>query len=80
MLNVSEHFTLIANTTNLILAWINGNLMSTSGFPGGSEVKASARNAGDPGWIPGSGRSPGEGKGNSLQYSCLENPMEGGAW
>ena len=50
------------------------------GFPGGSEVKASARNAGDPGWIPGSGRSPGEGKGNSLQYSYLENPMEGGAW
>ena len=67
MLNVSEHFTLIANTTNLILAWINGNLMSTSGFPGGSEVKASARNAGDPGSIPGLGRSPGEGNGNPLQ-------------
>ena len=45
-------------------------------FPGGSEVKASAWNAGD----PGSGRSPGEGNGNPLQYSCLENPMEGGAW
>ena len=50
------------------------------GFPGGSEVKASAWNAGDPGSIPGSGRSPGEGNGNPLQYSCLENPMEGGAW
>ena len=49
-------------------------------FPGGSEVKASAWNAGDPGSIPGSGRSPGEGNGNPLQYSCLENPMEGGAW
>ena len=49
-------------------------------FPGGSEVKASAWNVGDLGSIPGSGRSPGEGNGNPLQYSCLENPMEGGAW
>ena len=50
------------------------------GFPGGSEVKASACNAGDLGLILGSGRSPGEGNGNTLQYSCLENPMDGGAW
>ena len=50
------------------------------GFPGGSEVKASACNAGDPSSIPGSGRSPGEGNGTPLQYSCLENPMDGGAW
>ena len=50
------------------------------GFPGGSEVKASAWNEGDPGSIPGSGISPGEGNGNPLQYSRLENPMEGGAW
>ena len=49
-------------------------------FPGGSEVKASACNAGDLGLIPGSGRSPGEGNGNPLQYSCLENPMDGRAW
>ena len=49
-------------------------------FPGGLEVKASARNAGDPGSIPGSGRSPGEENGNPLQYSCLENPMDGGVW
>ena len=49
-------------------------------FPGGSEVKESACNAGDLGLIPGSGRSPGEGNGNTLQYSCLENPMDGGAW
>ena len=49
-------------------------------FPGGSEVKASARNVGDPGSIPGLGRSPGDGSGNPFQYSCLENPMEGGAW
>ena len=50
------------------------------GFPGGSEVKASASNVGDQGSIPGLGRSPGEGNGNPLQYSCLENPMDGGAW
>ena len=43
-------------------------------------VKASAYNAGDPGSIPGSGRCPGEGNGNPLQCSCLENPMDGGAW
>ena len=52
-------------------------------FPGGSDSKVSAYNAyhvGDPGSIPGSGRSPGEGNGNPLQYSCLENPMDGGAW
>ena len=50
------------------------------GIPGGSDGKASARNAGDPGSIPGLGRSPGEGNDNPLQYSCLENPMGGGAW
>ena len=44
------------------------------------KVKASACNAGDLGSIPGSGRSPGEGNGNPLQYCCLENPMDGGAW
>ena len=49
-------------------------------FPGSSDSKASASNVGDPGSIPGSGRSPGEGNGNPLQYSCLENPMDGGAW
>jgi len=50
------------------------------GMSGGSEVKASAWNEVDLGSIPGSGRSPGEGNGNPLQYSCLENPMEGGVW
>ena len=50
------------------------------GFPGGSESKASACNAGDPGSIPGSGRCPREGNGNPLQYSFLENRMDGGAW
>ena len=46
----------------------------------GSNSKASAYNAGDPGSIPGLGRSPGEGNGNPLQFFCLENPMDGGAW
>ena len=49
------------------------------GFPGGSEVKVSASNVGDWRSIPGSRRSPGEGNGNPLQYSCLENPMDGEA-
>ena len=49
------------------------------GFPGGADGKASACNVGDPGLIPGLGRSPGEGNGNPLQHSCLENPMDGGA-
>ena len=50
------------------------------GFPGGSEGKASACNMEDLGSIPGLGRSPGEGNVNALQYSCLENSMDGGAW
>ena len=49
-------------------------------FPGDSDGKASAYDAGDPGSIPGLGRSPGEGNGNRLQYSCLEDPMDGEAW
>ena len=49
------------------------------GFSGGSEGKASAHSSGDLDLIPGSGRSPGEGNGNPLQYSCLENPMDGEA-
>ena len=49
-------------------------------FPGGSDGKGSVYNEGDLGWIPGLGRFPGEGNGNPLQYSCLENPMDGGAW
>ena len=50
------------------------------GFPGGSVVKNVPANAGDAGSIPGSGRSPGEGNGNPLQYSCLRNPMDRGTW
>ena len=50
------------------------------GFPGGSDGKAATCNAGDPGSIPGSGRSPGEGNGTPLQYPYLENPMDREAW
>ena len=55
---------------------IRGVISIQWGFSGGSEVKASACNAGDLGSIPGLGRSPGKGNGNPLQYSCLENPMD----
>ena len=51
-----------------------------SGFPCSSVGKESGRNAGDLGSIPGSGRSPGDGNGNTLQYFCLENPMDRGTW
>ena len=50
------------------------------GFPGGSDNKESARNVEDSGLTPGLGRSPGEGNGNPLQHSCLENPRDRGAW
>ena len=50
------------------------------GLPGSTDGKESACNLGDPGLMPGSGRSPGEGNGNPLQYSCLENTVDGGAW
>ena len=62
---------------NLNKIWI---IESLCDFPGGSDGKASAYSVGDLGSIPGWGRSPGEGNGNPLQYSCLENSMDGGAW
>ena len=55
-------------------------LTSCIDFPGGSDGKASTYNVGDAGSIPGLGRSLREGNGNPLQYSCLENPMDGGSW
>ena len=85
-LNISpsnEHLGLISFRIDwLDLLTVQGTLKSfvEHRFPGGSEVKVSAWNAGDLGLIPGSGRSPGDGNGNPLKYSCLENPMEGGAW
>ena len=71
--------------TNKTLGFPGGSLLknpptNARGFPGGSDAKASAYNAGDPGSIPGWGKSSGEGNGNPLQYSCLENPMDRGAW
>ena len=55
-------------------------LLGHEGFPGGLDGKESACSAGDLASIPGSGRSPGEGNSNPLQYSCLENPIDGKAW
>ena len=69
-MNMSCPFSFIFGTTLGVL----------QGFPSGSEVKASACNEGDLGSIPGLGRSPGEGNGNPLQYSCLENTVDRGAW
>ena len=58
----------------------SGHEASLAGFPGGSECKVYACNARDLGLIPGLGRSPGEGNDNPLQYCCLDNPMDRGAW
>ena len=62
------------------LEWYTLKSDHSRGFPGGSDGKVSACNAGDPGSIPGLGRSPGVGNGNPLQYSCLENSTDGGSW
>ena len=66
-----------SDPSSQILNYKNDNYYK--GFPGGSDGKVSACNAGDQGSIPGSGRSPGEGNGNPLQHSCLESPMDRGA-
>ena len=60
--------------------WGPKELDTTHDFPGGSDGKASVYSAGDPGSIPGLGRSPGEGNGIPLQYSFLENPVDGKDW
>ena len=59
---------------------LSGDIKGHAGFPGGSDGKESTCNVGDLGSIPGLGRSPGGGHGKPLQYSCLENPMDRGAW
>ena len=59
---------------------LSNTVRISQGFPGGSVVKNQPANAGDSGLIPVSGRSYGGGHGNPLQYSCLENPMDRGAW
>ena len=62
------------------LVFLRNTLFEIHGIPGGSDSKESACNAGDLGSVPGLARSPGEGNGYPLQYSCLENPMDRGAW
>ena len=64
----------------LYRSFLRDCILVFKGFPGGAEIKTSACNVGDLGPIPGLGRSPGEGNGHPLQYSCLENPMDGGTW
>ena len=67
-------------TYNFLRLQLIISVWDTVGFSGDSDGKESARNAGKLSSIPGSGRSPREGNGNPLHYSCLENPMDGGAW
>ena len=62
------------------LKYADDPTLMAEGFPSGSDVKVSVCNVGDLGSIPGLGRCPGEGNGSPLQYSCLENPMDRGAW
>ena len=79
-INIGKPLSLLSKQI-LVLAFIDLNFLQFfRDFPGGSDSKASAYNVGDLGSIPGSGRSSGEGNGNPLQYSYLENPMDGGAW
>ena len=75
----------IRKCSNFFLLHVAGqfsqhHLLKRLSFPGGSDGKASVYSAGDPGSIPGLGRSPGEGNGNPLQDYCLENPMDRGVW
>ena len=84
--NMTEHYNDFSlSVTSLFIHsfirwWVNKHILSICYilyiFPSGSDSKASVCNAGDPGSIPGLGRSPGEGHGSPLQYSCLENPMD----
>ena len=76
MSNYSKHN--LVSILNFML--INSYLVLRMGCPGGLLVKNPSASVGDVGSIPGSGRFPGEGNGNLLQYSCLGNPMDGGAW
>ena len=70
----------VASSLHTLLLLHDHNTHIYVHLPGGSDSKASAYNEGDPGSISGSGKYPGEGNGNPLQYSCLENPMDGEAW
>ena len=74
--------TLRENTKSLskVVAAISTSFSYIKGFPGGPVTKDPSANAGDAGSMPGSGRSLGRGRGNPLQYSCMKNPMDRGAW
>ena len=74
-----DHFPSNWQTYRISFQVLHGGFRNV-GFPSGSDSKESACNAGDPGLIPGLGRSCGEGNGNPLWYSCLENPMDRRAW
>ena len=78
--NLSKVYLCYGRCQNVPLFLMSFHLCIYIGIPPGSDGKVSACNTRDPGSIPGSGRSPGEGNGNPLQYSCLENSMDGGAW
>ena len=67
-------------TVRLTFFFFNWDILALQGFPGGSDSKESACNAGHPDSVPGLGRYPGEGNGHPLQYSCLGNAMDGGSW
>ena len=78
--NLALHVLLLKNKLFTIYCWLINTKLTFNDFPGGSDGKVFAYNAGGLGSIPGSGTSSGEGNGNPLQYSCLENPMDGRAW
>ena len=80
--NFEHYFTSMWDECNCVVVWafFGIDFLWDAVFPCGSDGKASACNAGDPGSIPGLGRSPGEGNGNLLQHSCVENPMDRGVW
>ena len=76
-----SNYKIKAMVAKKVVAQGKGLMLEVSeGFPGGSDGKESACNAGDQGSVPGLGRSPGGGNGNPLQYSCLEDSMDRGAW
>ena len=74
------HFQLVLSTSYTLQQFNTMRLFSFEDFPGGSDSEESAQNAGDSGLIPGWGSTPGEGKGNPLQYSCLGNPTDRRTW
>ena len=80
MTPLSMHLHWCVRGEGTFLFWIRMHMTEARYLPGGSDGKESAWNAGDLGLIPGSGRSPGEGNSYPLQYSCLENPTDRGAW